>query len=50
MTTEIVKRIDVQNKIYKVVIFRDDANSEVFNFETAEDANNFYDNLMKKEN
>lgn len=50
MSTQIIKRIDIQNKIYKVAIFREDANSEVFDFDSAEEANKFYDKYLKKEN
>ncbi len=50
MSTQIIKRIDIRNKIFKVVVFSENTNSEVFDFDSAEKANEFYDEYLKKEN
>lgn len=41
----IVKRVDPENKIYKVVIFHRHKNSEVFDFNSEEDVNKFCERI-----
>jgi predicted chitinase len=41
-----IKRIDIENKIFKVVVFHTHKSSEVFDFTTAEEANQFYEQII----
>jgi len=45
VSSQIIKRIDHKNKVFKVVAFHRHRNSEVFDFASEEEANSFYDQL-----
>jgi len=45
-----VKRIDIENKIFKVVVFHTHKSSELFEFHTPEQANEFYKQMIKNSN
>lgn len=45
-SSSIIKRIDHENKVFKVVAFHRHKNSEVFDFASEEEANNFYEQLQ----
>lgn len=45
MSSTAVKRIDHENKIYKIVVFHTNKNAEIYDFEKAEDAELFYEQI-----
>jgi len=47
-SSQIIKRIDRENNVFKVAAFHRHKNSEVFDFNSEEEANNFYEQLKLK--
>lgn len=47
MPSTAVKRIDHENKIFKVVVFDTNKNTEIYDFETEEDAELFYEQISQ---